>query len=183
MNSTFILFATELKSHSFLILFFYFWNLNENYAVPAVYVTPEIKGNFFTILTGWKENRCAFNTQKKIFRNVTCLRFFSFLQRQWKNEYFLSPFTKHLPLHFLIYLFRNEASEADRSSEQDASVSSTPNLSPHSLRLRGNALKRKYDFSWWILCFPQLMKKLIVYFFISIFGSEFIIFKNYLSIS
>ena len=28
MNSTFILFATELKSHSFLILFFYFWNLN-----------------------------------------------------------------------------------------------------------------------------------------------------------
>lgn len=67
MNSTFILFATELKSHSFLILFFYFWNLNENYAVPAVYVTPEIKGNFFYNFDRMKGKSMCFQHSEKNF--------------------------------------------------------------------------------------------------------------------
>ena len=104
MNSTFILFATELKSHSFLILFFYFWNLNENYAVPAVYVTPAIKGNFFTILIGWKENRCAFNPQKKIFRNVTCFRFFPFYNANEKTSTFF-PHLLSIYHHISQYIY------------------------------------------------------------------------------
>lgn len=88
MNSTIILFATELKSHSFLILFFYFWNLNENYAVPAVYVTPAIKGNFFYNFDRMKGKSMCFQTQKKIFRNVTCFRFFPFYNANEKTSTF-----------------------------------------------------------------------------------------------
>ena len=83
MNSTFILFATELKSHSFLILFFYFWNLR----LRGLRYSSN-KRNFFYNFDRMKGKSMCFQHSEKIFRNVTCFRFFPFYNANEKTSTF-----------------------------------------------------------------------------------------------